>query len=185
MVGAVDEADLLVGMCLEEGGRLVPRAEDHAVGRDQTIPRPQAERRRRGARLDLPSVRVVSRIDAGRKHEDEQDHDGREKVHQRAGEDRQVALPDRLVVVGPRDHVGGQLLVGAHAADLAEAAEGDDPDAVLGLAALPFDDRRRKADVEALDPHAEELGDDEVTELVHEDEQRQSEDRPPATSSGQ
>ena len=64
----------------------------------------------------------------------------------------------------------------AHADDAHEAAQRDQPDAVLGLAEAAFDDRRREAHVELGDPHAHGLGDEEVPELVDEDEREQAAD---------
>ena len=119
------------------------------------------------------SVAVGHALDADEQDED----DGRgDEVHQRPGGDGDVPLPDRLLVVDAVAGVLGDLLLRRHAADLAEAAERDDADAVLRLAPGAPQRRRREADVELLDAHAERLGGDEVAELVDGDEEREAED---------
>jgi len=55
-------------------------------------------------------------------------------------------------------------------------AEGERRDPVLGLAARDAEQARTEADGEAKHLHAQQLGRDEVAELVHEDEAAQEED---------
>ena len=142
-----------------------------AVGADERVAALAGRRSRPACRCTTLSsvlLAVDDALDADEQHED----DGRGgEVHERARGDGHVALPDRLLVVDAVAGIVGHLFFGRHAADLAEAAQRDDADAVLGLAPGAPQGGRRKAHVELLDAHAERLGGEEVPELVHRDEQ--------------
>ena len=156
------DASSHVGPRLPVGADEGVAGHEAGLGRRRVLDDLVQRQRRRGHALDADE-------------EDEDDGRGGE-VHQRAGGDRDVALPDRLLVVDAVAGALGDLLLGHHAADLAEAAQRDDADAVLGLAPGAAQGGRREADVELLDAHAERLGGDEVAELVHGDEQGEAED---------
>src|SRR6058998_2327126 len=64
-----------------------------------------------------------------------------------------------------------------HARDAYEASERDRPHSVLDALPLDLDDRRREAEVEAPRAQADRERGEEVTGLVHEDEEAQPHDR--------
>ena len=108
--------------------------------------------------------------------DEEQDRQGDRDVHRRPGADHDDPLPDRLVVVGAGRDLGRKLLLGVHPGDFHEAARGDRPDPVLGLAPFERDQLRREEEEEALDPHPGRLGGEEVPGLVEDDQRREAEE---------
>ena len=106
---------------------------------------------------------VVEHVDAG--HEAE----GEDEVGDGAGEGDEDALPAGMgvevagVVVGVWLRRGSWEYLAGH---LDVAAEGEDGDAVVGVAALEAEEALAEADGEDLDADAAELGDGEVAEFV-------------------
>ena len=117
---------------------------------------------------------VQGHIRALRQHPG-QDHPGQHDVHDRSGdvdlEPYPFALREKLVWF-PRpvffNRLAGKLYV---------TTEGKDTDAVLGAAPFELDDLRSEAQRKRDHPHAVPAGDQEVTELVHEHEHAQHEQK--------
>ena len=106
--------------------------------------------------LDL----VVEHVDAG--HEAE----GEDEVGEGAGEGDEDALPAGVGV--ELAGVAGGGFAGVVACHLDVAAEGEEGDAVVGVAALDAEEALAEADGEGLDADAAELGDGEVAKFVDE-----------------
>src|SRR5947208_1330967 len=85
-----------------------------------------------------------------------------------------AGLP-RITASTVRENVTGRGPV--HPGDLHVAAERERGDAVLDPASHPLDERWTEAEVELARGHADGARDEEVPGLVHEDEDRQPEDR--------
>ena len=110
----------------------------------------------------MPTMKTIGQ-------QDDRQHD----VHRRAGDVDEDALPARLVLEVARVVRG---LVGILAAHAHVAAERDPGHPVLGLAALEPPDPLAEAEREGEDAHAERLGDEVVTTLVHEDDDAEGDD---------
>ncbi len=107
---------------------------------------------------------VVEHVDAGHEAESE------DEVGDGAGESDGDALPAGMG--GELSWISGALVVaGWHhlTGHLDVAAERDEGEAVVGVAALDAEETSAEADGEDLDTDAAELGDGEVAELVDED----------------
>ena len=136
----------------------------HPVDGKQLIAR--LERGRRG-------VGLLDRADLGRpggradeREEDDQQNEGDYQVDRGPREDDHYPLPHGLGVVGAGPNLVGQLLVGVHPADLHVAPCGDQADGVLGLPHTLRGDRGREEERELLDPHAHQLRNREMPQLV-------------------
>ena len=95
-----------------------------------------------------------------------------EHVHRRPGDDDDDPLPQRLRLEGALAILGEDRLLPVLLEHLHEAAEREDADAVLRLAAAEAEDLGAEADREGEDLDPEDLRPHEVAELVHEDEHR-------------
>ena len=118
--------------------------------------------------------------------DEEEQEEGEDEVEDGAGDGDEDALPAGLggeVVVGGGGWKGRQVVGGwgrpldgsAVATELAghfdEAAEGEDGDAVFGIAVGEAKDAGAEADGEGFDADAAGFGDEEVAELVDQDEE--------------
>src|SRR5215218_3019791 len=174
----VEAADLLAG----DGHDLVAGPEPADLGR-AARPAVQGD----GA---VDGGGGLAGADADGHQHDPGEQDGHQEVGDRPGGEHDRPLPGRLVAelaVG-RVRLGRRLvravlleevavaLIRAHAGDLAEAAQGQGLDAVLGLAAAERPDGRAEAEEETLDLHPEQLGRGEVAAFVQEDGQHEGED---------
>src|ERR687898_3319382 len=195
-VAHVLDRDGLAALVLEDSPELLERLHRGAGhGHDLVAGRQAAGLGRAGR----PRVQRDGAVDRGRglagadadghqHHPDEQD--GHDEVGERPGGEHDRPLPGRLVAELPLRRGRGRrrlvgravilqevavVLVRAHAGDLAEAAQGEGLDAVLGLALPERPDGRAEAEEEALDLHPEELGGREVPAFVQEDGQHEGE----------
>ena len=157
---------------LRRAGRVTGRAGAGDVDRHDAV----GERDHRRLLAGLGVVGRVGRV--GQAHEDrgEVEGDDREReVGGRAGAHHDRALPHRVAPHRPGLVLRRDVVVlRRHADDLAEAAERDALDAVLGLAALERPDGRSEADEVAADLHAEGLGGQHVTRLMQADRDQDS-----------
>src|SRR5690606_711569 len=108
--------------------------------------------------------------------EEEVEQDRDDQVGDRTGRQHQIAGPQRLVGQRSVAILLGYLLVGILAEQGHVAAERDRGQAVFGLADPPPQQRRPEPDREASDLDVHELGREQVTELVNEDQRTDQED---------
>src|SRR5829696_414655 len=195
-VADVLDGDLLIALVGQGGPQLVEAAHLPAGDGHDLVAGPEAADLGRAA---LPVLHGDGAVDgggglAGADADGHQHHPGEQDRHHEVGDrpggEHDRPLPGRLVAelaIG-RGRLGRRLagravvleevavaLVGAHAGDLAEAAQGQGLDAVLGLAAAERPDGRAEAEEEALDLHPEQLGRREVAAFVQEDGQHEGE----------
>ena len=108
--------------------------------------------------------------------EEEQD-EGDEEVGDGAGEGDEDTLPAGLggEVVGRASWAPaathGSAVSAEFAGEFDVAADGEEGDAVVGIAVTEAEEAGTEADGEGFDANAAELGDDEMAELVNEDEE--------------
>ena len=109
-------------------------------------------------------------LDADREEQDRIDQEREDEVHRRAGEHDGGARGERSAWRTRARARRQRLLLVLLAEHLDVAAERHGRERVLGLAALAREHDRPEADREAQHLHPDALGDREVSELVHEDE---------------
>ena len=117
---------------------------------------------------------------------DDEEDEGLQEVHDRAGRHDQEAPRVRLLPVGAvlvlRRHVGLEV---AHPEDAHVGAERDALDAVLGLAPLERPDLGPEEEEELGDLHARPLGREVVAELVQEDHDHEGADHDEPADAGE
>ncbi len=151
---------------------IVPGRDLAAVDAQDLVVRPEVRLRGRGAGIDVSYDGLLVLVFGGG-HADAVDHgdedDGQEDVHDRAHRHDQEPGPAAL-----RHHVvGGELPARFEhplAQELDVAAHGDQADAVVRIPLLDAEKAFSVPEGERLDPDADELGHEEVPELVDEDE---------------
>ncbi|CAN4043729.1 Molybdenum transport system permease protein modB, partial [Dysosmobacter welbionis] len=93
------------------------------------------------------------------------DEEPRQEIHKGAGGKNHHLFPEALTAQRPL--VARVLILPLHSA---EAADGQQPEGILGLLRLLVPDQRPHADGKLVDPHAAELGGQEVAQLVDGDQ---------------
>src|SRR5262249_53071975 len=102
--------------------------------------------------------------------ENEVDADGKQKIRCRPCQHHDESLPQRFFVKGAPAVGGRYFVLGIFAQQLDEAAEGDQRNAVFGVAPAKAHKARRESQREAKDSYAAQLGHAEMPELVNEHE---------------
>src|SRR5690606_26591103 len=109
------------------------------------------------------------------------DEDRQEQVGDWPGEHHDEPLPQGLGRERAAALTLAHLVAGIFAEDLHVAAEGDDAEAILGLAAAQADEGAAEADREAQHLEVEELGGEKVAKLVagdqYADKEQEMQDR--------
>ena len=112
--------------------------------------------------------RRVRRLHSRKEENAEEKDNGQDEVHCRASEYHDHARQNRLAAIAALPRI---VVVRIHARDIVEAAKGDDADRIYRFAIAKTDKARPKADGELIDAHSRQLRRDEMSELVHKDEE--------------
>ncbi len=161
------ELDPLPDLGLHGPAQLVEGPHRLAVDSGNDIPQLHPGLGRREPGLEAQHPRRGLRI-AGQDHEEDQQ--GEQEIEGRPSSDDQHPLPGRLGQVAPRFLLGRDLLPGHFPGHLHVAAQREDGDPILCLAAGEAEQAWSEPDREAQDLHSECLGGEEVAQLVDEDQ---------------
>ena len=144
-----------------------------AVDAQDLVVRPEVRLFGRGAGIDVADDGLLVLV-LGGGHADAVDHgdedDGQEDVHDRAHGHDQEPLAPRLLDIMSSGASSPARFEHPLAQELDVAAHGDQADPVIRVPLLEAEEALPVAEGEDLDPDADELGHEEVPELVDEDE---------------